>query len=39
LGESRFRLYALTPTAAWINDDSHTKTAVDMTLLRRHLHG
>jgi predicted pyridoxine 5'-phosphate oxidase superfamily flavin-nucleotide-binding protein len=29
--------YKMTPTAAWINDDTHTKTAVDLELLRTKL--
>jgi hypothetical protein len=30
-------MYVLIPTGAWINDDSHTKTAVNLDLLRAKL--
>jgi nitroimidazol reductase NimA-like FMN-containing flavoprotein (pyridoxamine 5'-phosphate oxidase superfamily) len=39
LGESTFRLYVFIPAAAWLNDETFTKTAIDMELLRRQING
>ncbi|MBW4061768.1 pyridoxamine 5'-phosphate oxidase family protein [Candidatus Saccharibacteria bacterium] len=32
-GENEYRFYRFIPTAAWLNDDAHEKTSVDMKLL------
>jgi hypothetical protein len=33
-GDAEYRFYSFTPTAIWINDETHTKTEVKLNLLR-----
>jgi hypothetical protein len=33
LGESDYRMYAFIPAAAWLTDDTHTKTTIDLSLM------
>jgi hypothetical protein len=36
-GDANYRMYRFTPTAVWLNDDSHTKVQVDLTLFSQQI--